>query len=393
MQAGLVVGQVALSLALLVGATLLMESSMRLQTADAGFDPDPLLSTRVYIAGDAYDGPGDRARVVRRIAERFAALPGAVAATAIGAIPSDDGGATTRVVPERGAAEAGEELGVQSIPVTADVWRALGLALHEGRTFTDSEVEDPAAGVAVVNLRLARRFWPDGRAVGRRIGVVSPERTRWLRIVGVAPDLVYEELGEETDQSRLNVYVPYAMLPWRTMAYLVRASGNPAALASGVPRALREVDPAFAAYETLTMRDRRVFTHWSERFLGRTFAGFAVAALLLASLGVYGLMAFAATERTREIGVRLALGATGADIVRLLLSRGARIAVLGLGVGLPLAMTTARLVEGLLFEVSPWRATPWIAVPLLLTAAVLAANYLPARRASRTDPAEALRRD
>jgi len=246
----------------------------------------------------------------------------------------------------------------------------------------------------VVNRRLAERFWPGESALGRRLGVLTDDGgVSWRRVVGVSPDLVYEEFGEETAQSQFILYVPYGRSGWRTMALLVRAAGDPAALVTPVRQALTEIDPGIAAYDVLTMWQRRAFTQWGERFVGRMFALFAATALLMACLGAYGVMAYAAGRRTREIGVRLALGALGADVVWLFMRRGVLLTAIGLLAGVPLAFATARAVEGLLFDVSPWAPGVWALTPLALAGAILLASYLPALRASRTDPARALRHE
>ncbi len=390
-QGVLVATQVAVSFALLVGAMLLARSTMALQNADIGFDPARVLSLRIYIAGDAYDQVPARARTLARVVERLRALPGASAAAATGAIPGDDGGGTLRLMPERGATAPGDEIGAQAIPVTAAFFETLGLQMSEGRSFTGTELEDPEADVAIVNRRLATAFWPGQSALGRQLRIVEADRIVALRVVGVAPDMVYEELGEETAQSRLNVYVPYGRMPSRSMALLVRTDGNPSALASAARRAIHDVDPAFAAFDVMAMAERRIFTMWGERFVGRTFGAFALAALLLACIGAYGLTAYAAVQRTREIGVRIAIGATRRDIIRLLLARDGRLALAGMIVGLPVAIAAARLLESLLFEVSPWQIGVWVVTPVALLGAILTASFLPARRASLTDPADALR--
>lgn len=395
LQSALVAAQVAVSLALLVGGVLLSQSAMRLQHGDAGFDPEPLLSMRIYIPGDAYDELEARARVVARIVEGLSAMPGVASAAATGSIPADDGGRTVRLVPPRGGS-ADEEIGSQAIPVSPEIWPALGLRMIEGRTFTDTEALDSRPGGAViVNQRLASRFWPGQSAIGRELLVAEPSRRRSYRVVGVAPDIVYEELGEETEQSRLNIYLPYAVSAPRTMALLIRASESvdPATLAGPARETIRHIDPAFATYDVLTMRQRRQVIHWAESFLGRTFAAFAIAALLLACIGAYGLSAYAAEQRRREIGVRVALGARRPDVVRLLVGRGTRLALLGLIIGIPLAAAAAMLLEKLLFDVDPWQTAVWIAVPALLLGAVLGASYPPAHKASLADPAEALRHD
>jgi len=393
LQGGLVVGQVALSLVLLLGATLLMRSTMRLQYADAGFDLTPLLSLRIYLAGDRYDPPEAKSRALRDITDRVRSLPGVSAAGFTSSIPADDGGLTVRAVPERSPIVQGEETGVQMMATMPEFWAALALDLLDGRTFTDAEALDPAADVVIVNRRLADLFWPGETALGRRIGIVQPEGPRWLRVVGVAPDLVYEEFGEETAQSRFNVFVPYGRLGWRTMALLVRTSGDPAALIGSVRRTLHQVDPAIAPYDVMTMWQRRAFTQWGERFLGQMFAAFAITALLMACLGTYGVTSSSAGQRTREVGVRLALGAKAGDVVWLFMRRGITLTAIGLVLGVPLAVATARALGALLYDVSPWSPAVWAGVPLALVGVILTASYLPARRASQTDPAVALRQE
>ena len=214
-----------------------------------------------------------------------------------------------------------------------------------------------------------------------------------MRVIGVAPNLVYEEFGETTPQSALNVYVPYAESGSRTLALLVRVAGSPGAFADGLRRAVRSVDPSFAAYDVLTMTDRRALLTWGERFLATTFAVFAATALLLACLGTYGVVAYAAAQRRREVGVRLAIGAERTDIVTLFVRSGLLLGALGVAIGVPLAALAATaLSQGdMLFDVSPWDARTWLALPIALFSAVIAATLQPALRASRVDPAEALR--
>ncbi len=394
LQGSLVAAQVAVSLALLVCATLLARSAMQLQYADAGFDPRPLLSLRVYLAGDAYDEPTARARALRRITDRLGTLPAVQIAAATGAIPSDDGGDAIRLVPEHATATRSEEVGAQVVPITPSFFDAIGAPLVEGRPFTDAENDRPGADVAIVNRALAARFWPGEEAVGRQLRVATgAPAVETLRVIGVAPDLVYEELGEETAQSKLNVYIPYGRAGWRTMGLLLRTAGDPAAVAPAVRGAIREVDPGVASFDLQTMTERRLATSWGERFIGKTFALFGLAGLLLACVGAYGLTAYSAAQRTREIGVRMAVGAGRADILRLLVGRGARLAVLGIAAGLPMAIAAASGVQRLLFRVSPWDPGVWASVPMALVAAVLLASFAPARRASLIDPATALRHE
>ncbi len=391
-QAALAAAQVALCLALLVGANLMIRSFLSLQRADLGFDDRPLLTMRVYLAGDQFDEPPARAAFFARVVDALESLPGVAAAAVTTSVPGDDGGNGVRVVTDERTAPD-DEMGAQAVTASAGLLESLGLATLQGRTFTETESADPGSRVAIINDRLARRLWPDGSAVGRRIGFAGGSEPHWMRVVGVAPDLVYEEPGEQTDQSRMTVYVPYAIGAPRTMAVLVRAQGDPAALALPARDALRRVHGGLPVYDLRTMREVRRFTTFDERFFGTMMAVFAATALLLACLGTYALLAYAARRRTHEIGVRLALGAEPRDVVGLFVGQAGRIGLIGLGAGLALASGVAGTLRGTLFAVEAF--DPWLfaTTAATLLAVVLAAGYLPARRAARLDPVTALRVD
>ncbi|HVR69197.1 MAG TPA: ABC transporter permease [Vicinamibacteria bacterium] len=393
LQASLVVGQVALCLALLVGANLMVRSFLELQAADAGFEESSVVSLRVSLAGDAYDPLPAKAAFFRRAAERLRALPGVVEAAATSSIPADDGGAPVRVVADGRPVAPGQETGAQRITIQPSFFATLGLRMEQGRTFTEGETEDAAAPVAIVNGMLARRFWPEGEAVGRRVGLVDAGGTTWLTVVGIAPEVQYEEFGEETSQSRLHVYVPYARSGSRLMAFLVRGAGPAEALVQPVRRALAEVAPEVPVFDLHTMRARRLVTTWPQRFFGRAMGVFAGVALFLACLGVYGVLSYAVSRRRREIGVRMALGATSEDVLRLVLGQAARMAAAGIAFGLLLAVALARALQAILYGVSA--SDPWalLGMAALLAAVVLAASGRPARAAARTDPLQALRHD
>jgi len=394
-QRGLVVAQVAVSFVLLVGATFLARSAIALQHADPGFDPAQILSGRFYIAGDAYDAPELRAAAVERIVKAVGTLPGVTVATATMSIPADDGGQPVLLKPEGIVAGGRDTLGVTAISTTAGLWDTLGLPLREGRTFTWTEVVDPASTVVLVNERLATRFWPGASALDRTVHTVNAGGavTATLRVIGVTPNLVYEEFGETTPQAELNVYVPSGRSGGRTLAILARTSGDPASYSSAMREAVRSVDPSFATFDVMSMSERRRLTTWSERFLAGTFTGFAIAALLLACLGTYGLVAYAAAQRRREVGVRVAIGATRVDIVTLFMRGGAALGLFGVALGVPFGLLAARgLSEAdMLFAISPWEASIWLGVATALTGAVLLATLHPALRAGRIDPSEALR--
>ena len=389
----LVASQVAASLGLLVGAGLMFQSFLVLTSADAGFDQRPLLTFRALLSGDAYDPVPIRVGLLRDAIQRMEALPGVRTASATTAVPTDDGGSPARLVTKETPVADGSELGIQLIGITESFFEALDVPLVEGRAFDARDLEEEAGPVAILNRRLAERLWPREPAAGRDVGLVNGADIRWLRVVGVAPDVQYEEFGEETAQSQLNVYVPYSLDPSRGIAFLVRVEQRSAALAGPVRDAFRSFAPGVPLFLLRTMEEIRYFTTWEQRFFSRTFVAFAVAALLLAGLGTYGLIAYRASRRVREIGVRFALGATYGEVLGMLVREGSLVACLGLALGLPAAYLVSRILEGILFRIPAVNVALYLAAGLLLSAAVLLASYIPARRAARIDPMTALRQD
>jgi putative ABC transport system permease protein len=391
-QCGLAIVQVALCLALLVGANLMIRSFLALQNADLGFDHRPLLTARAYLAGDAYDDVNTRAAFFARAVEVLGELPGVQAAAATTSIPGDDGGATVRLVVD-GQGTADQDIAASSIAVTPEVFDALGVSLFEGRTFNSTEASDPDARVRIVNARLAERLWPGESAVDRRIGVRTSEGVTWVRVIGVAPDVHYEEVGEETQASILNMYAPYAVNGGRTMAFIVHARSLPALLMQPVRDALRQLHAGLPLYEVMPMTERRRFTTWEPRFFGQMMGTFAAIALLLACIGVYALLSYAARRRTQEIGVRLALGASPNDVIWLFVRQGGMIAAGGLLLGIALAVGLAKALSGILWGVDALDVRLFAGMGAALLVVVMAASYWPARQASRTDPIAALRTD
>ena len=383
--------QVALSLALLIGANLVIRSFIAMQSADLGFDDSSLLTARAYLAGDAYDEVSARGVFFSRAVDALRELPGVTAVAATTSIPGDDGGSSVQLVTEA-RSDAGNELPASSIGITAGLFDTLGLRLVDGRTFTAEETIDPDARVAIVNARLAERLFPGQSALERRIGFTGSQETLWLRIVGVAPDVHYEEVGEETDVSELNVYLPYAASPSRTMAFLVRSSA-PQRLVQPVRDRLRRLHAWLPLYEVMPMSERRRLTTWELRFFGEMMGSFAAVSLLLACVGTYALLSYAARRRAHEIGVRLALGASPRDVAMLFVRQGGAIAAAGLGGGLVLATGLARALTSALWGVRPFDVAAMLLIGAALLAIVLLASYWPARRAASVDPMTALRVD
>jgi predicted permease len=388
----LVGGQVALAVVLLVGASLMVRSFFAMRRADLGVDDAHLLTMRTYLAGDRYAGTATRAAFFARLTEQLESIPGVERAAALTALPGDDGGETASVVPDGRPMDPANELMISAIGSTPGALPALGTALLAGRDFTAREAADSLARVVLVNQALATRLWPGESPLDRRLTLkIAGGDTATLTVVGIAPNLVYEELGEETPQSRLQLYAPYARMGWRGMAVVARTTGAPGATAPAARRALRALDSSLPAFDVMTMAEVRNYTTWPYRLWGRAFATFGVLALFLATVGVYGVMAYTVAQRRREIGVRMALGARAADVLRQVTLRGARLTLPGVAVGIAGAAGLSRLLSGVLYGVSSADAVTFALVPLLLSLVALAASYLPARRAARVSPAEALR--
>jgi putative ABC transport system permease protein len=389
----LVVGQIAASLALLVGAGLMFQSFVRLSTADAGFDDRPVLSFRVYLPGDVYDPLSTKVQFFREAIERIESLPGVQHAAATASIPTDDGGAPARIVQPEHPIVDGTELGVDVVGVTPGLFATLDVPLVDGRDFDAHDMEEGAPRVAIVNRHLAEKLWSRPSAEGREIGLVSGDAIEWIRVVGVAPDIQYEEFGEETAQSRLDVYLPYSAIGYRNMAFLVRAEAeaDPASIAGSMRETMRRFAPAVPLFLLRTMAETRYFTTWEQRFITRTFVAFAVAAMLLACLGIYGLVAYRAARKTREIGIRIALGASRREVHGLFLGDGIALAAKGVGIGIVVSIGVGRVLEGMLYHVDAMSPGLYALSAAILAGAVLLATYLPARRAARIEPTEALR--
>lgn len=275
--------------------------------------------------------------------------------------------------------------------ITDRFFSTIGLDPAEGRFFTPAETQNPDADIAVAGRSFAREFWPDESAVGKRIGIRTARGFLWRRIVGVAPDIQFEEFGEETLQSRRNIYYPYSRSGSRLMSFMVRAQGDPAPLSNSVRSVLFNVDQTLPAFEIRTMTEVRANTTFEQRLLGGMMGVFGGIAVFLACLGLYGVLSYTIRQRTSEIGIRVAFGASSRDVLRMVLREGTQTAAIGIMLGIVLSVIIARVIAGVLYQVSPTDPTIFITTALFLLAVVLAAIYFPARQASKVDPMTALR--
>jgi putative ABC transport system permease protein len=382
----LVAAEVALAVLVLIGASLLMRSFARLRAVDLGFQPSGLLTLRLPLAGARNAAAERRIAFMQQAEERVAALPGVRAVAAVDTLPLGGFGfATTFAVEGRPVPDVKPIALVRG--VTPGYFRTMQLPLLEGRDFTAAETsQTPFTMVASRNL--ARRFWPQGGAVGSHL-LLDPNNRR-AEIVGVVGDVQPETIEGDL---WLTLYCPYAQNAFRSMTLVMRSSLPAGAVLPAAGRAIHQLDAAQPVADAQPM-DRVVDgTVSGARFNTVMLAVFAQIAFVLAAVGVYGVVSYDVSQRTGEIGIRLALGARPASVVRLILAQAAALGALGIAAGLAAAWALTRLMATMLYGVAPTDPFTFVAIPVLLGTVVLLAGYLPSRRAMALDPAVALRHE
>ena len=394
LRSALVVAQVSLAVVLLVGAALVVRSFVAMQLVDVGVDRAHLLTLRTELEGERYATVAARADFYARLAQRLEGIPGVRRAAASTVIPAEDGGTTSKLVVEGRPVAPGDELMVTALGEMPGALDAIGAPLAAGRDFTAQEARDTASRVAIVNRKLAERLWPGESPLGRRLRLTPVGRdSAWLTVVGVAPDVTYEEFAEQSPEDLLQVHVPYALLPYRGLGIMVRTAGDPGAVAPAVRRELRALDATLPAFDVRTMDDVFAKTTWPYKLYGTSFGLFGALALALAAVGVYGVVAFTVAQRRHEIGVRMALGARAATVARDVVRGAVWLAVPGAAMGLAAALALSRLMRGVLYGISATDLATFAGVPAVIVGVTLLASWLPARRATRVDPAAALRNE
>ena len=384
----LVVVELATAMVLLAGAGLLGRSLQRLLDVDLHFDPDRLATLGVSAPGPRFAEAEAAVRLGRQVVERVERLPGVRAAAATSVLPVSFNGNTLwlRFV---GRPFAGEHNEVNMREVSAGYFATLGARLLRGRAFTDADTAS-APAVAIVNRTLAQTYFPDQDPIGQRFGNVELAPESIAEIVGVVDDIREGPLSAEIWPA---VYFPLAQSPESSFALVVRTEGDPRALLPALAAAVREVDAELSAVGPAAMRDRIEDSPvaYLQRSSAWLVAGFAALALLLGAVGLYGVVAYTVGQRSREIGLRVALGAQRRAVYALVLGEAGRLTALGILLGLAASVAAASLLRDLLFDTPPWDIPTLAAVAAVLALASLLASYLPARRAAATDPAEALR--
>jgi putative ABC transport system permease protein len=385
----LVVGELAMSLVLLTGAGLMIATFTRLLHADPGFNPHPILSMQFWLVGSKYKSSSEVARFYQEVEQRVEAVPGVQAAGMVAAgLPLERGGNNgVRIAGANGS----EEYSTDYREVTPRFFLALGIPVREGRVFASSDTET-SNRVVIINEAFAHKHFPGRSAVGEHLYLSN----RLCEIVGVVGD-VKSHLDEPAPST---TFVPAAQAEFQTSglfegwfprSIVVRASVNPLSLSRAVRQAVASVDSTIPTSDTRSMEQVLSHSLALRNFMRMLLSFFAGLALALASVGIYGVISYAVSQRTREIGVRVALGAQPTDVLRLVLSEGFRLVAVGVAIGLAVALALTRLLGGLLYGVSATDPTIFVSVILLLVCIALGACYIPARRATRVDPNVALR--
>jgi putative ABC transport system permease protein len=390
MRSTLVVVQVAFALVSLVGALLFVRTFMNLGGADLGFDTKPLMAMRFYLPGEVYEAQDAKLRRVEDVVRRVEALPGVRAAFASNLVPLSGGGGGGTVVVDGRPAQANERTGIAFIGVTPHVNSTLGIATTDGRDFTAAEGWSHTP-VAVINQTMAKRFWPGGKPVGGRFRLAEDTKAGWFTVVGVTPDSNVFGIDPSNEQPPAVAYVPYAYQQALNTGLTVRVDGEPTSITAAVRAALRASDPNLPMFQVRTISEARRLSFWQYGLYGWIFGTIGMMGLLLAAIGVYGVLSYSVSQRTQEIGVRMALGAGHVDILGLVVGHGLLLACIGIGAGLALSAVTMPLARSLLYNVSPFDPFTFSAVAMFLVLVAFLASYVPARRATRVDPIGALR--
>ncbi|HJQ25171.1 MAG TPA: ABC transporter permease [Blastocatellia bacterium] len=388
----LVVAEVALGLVLLVGAGLMIRSFAMLVNVDPGFDPKNVLTGQISMTRAAYDQHEERLRYVQQTLERLQALPGVESAAFIAPMPFSGGnvGSDFRIE-GRPRPEPGQEPTANNRSVTAGYFEAIKIPLRRGRYFTEQD-QRGGLGVAIINETLAQRYFPDEDPIGKRVSNVGANQNdgdpQEYEIVGVIGDVHHSSL---TRAAAPELYLPYQQNSWGWGSFLVRTTGDPGSLTKSFTREIQAGDRTVPVTNVQPLAQAIHDTAAETQFYTILFALFGATGLILTLTGIYGVIAYAVTQRTQEIGIRMALGGRAADVLRLFVGQGMALAAAGIVIGVVVAIALTRLMTNLLFGLSATDPLTFAGVALGLALVALAACYIPARRATKVDPMVALR--
>jgi len=384
----LVVAETALALMLLVGAGLLIRSFIRLQRVDPGFNPRNVLTAAVTLPPAVYPERNQIAPFYSQLLERVRTLPGVQSAAVVSSLPlaGSDGDAGF-LIEGRPAPRPDQQPVAWVSSVSPDYFRTMGMRLVAGREFNELDNEN-SPRVVIISEATARRHFPNEDPIGKRIGNGRPDG--WREIVGVTDDVKHFGLNQD---ARVSMFFPDRQQPARGMFIVARTAADPLSLASALRGAVAAMDKNLAVSNISSMEEITARSIGQERFTLLLLGVFSALAMLLAMAGIYGVMSYAVELRTREIGVRVALGAQTRDVLKLVVAQGMALALAGVGIGLASALALTRFIKGLLFGVGATDPATFAGVAALLTLVALVACYVPARRAAKVDPMVALRCD
>jgi predicted permease len=379
--------QIAFALPLLVGASLLIQSAINVMQVDVGFRPEGVTTFKFEVARSKYVSDGEVAEYYARLVEAVRAVPGVASASLVNRVPLS-GGQTNSVHFETSSGTADELTTVDTRTVTPEYFATLGIRLIAGRGFTEQDDAD-APEVAIVDERVARTMWPGETAVGKRLKAPEWRGGGWVNVVGVVGHI--RTSGLEIDPAP-QVYWSYRQWTQDRMALAVRSGTTSGVPITAIIRAVRSVDPRQSVYDVSTMTDIISDSLAQRRLTTMLIAGFSGIALLLAAVGIYGVVSYGVTQRIREFGIRVALGATRRNVSRLVVWQGVSMAVLGSVVGLALAVAATRgIMANVVYGVAPTDVTSFLGATTLLLLVAALASYFPSRRAAAIDPAVILR--
>jgi putative ABC transport system permease protein len=388
MRHAFVVSEIALAVVLLVGAGLMLRSFSSLRRVDPGYSTNNILTMRLQLPGATYSENEQRIRFFHDATSRIQELPGVRAAGAIGFLPLTGLGAGTSFTIEGQPPPPPGQDYVTNVSVCDNgFFRALNVPLVRGRLFTDREMRE-RSNVVVVSESLVRMYFPNDNPIGKRLAIVMSNPVIPTEIVGVVGDIKFQDL---TAEPRPTTYWPHPQLAYGTMTLTIRTAGDPLALAPAVERAIRTIDKDQPLSDVRTMSQWVAKSLAQARFSSLLLTLFAALALTLAAIGIYGVMSYAVSQRTSEIGIRLALGAETRAILVMIVGHALRLAGMGLAIGVGLALALSRTLTSLLYETTGSDPITFAAVVGVLAAVALAASYFPARRAARIPPVDALR--
>jgi putative ABC transport system permease protein len=390
LRSALVVVQVSLALVALVSALLFVRSFSNLDSYNVGFDSSRQMTMRIYMGGEVYEAPNAKHRRIEDIVRRVEALPQVEAAFASNLVPISGGGGGSGVIIDGQSFEKGKEPFASFVGVTPHFHRTLGVAITAGSDFTDAQgwSSDP---VAIINETMADRHWKGRSPIGARIKFVdAAEPAPWYTVIGVAPDIKHDEVDPE-DEPYAAVYVPYHFQQMASTGLTIRVSGEPASIMPAVRDVIKAADSTLPLSQVRTMEEVRQRSFWQFGLFGWIFGVTGLVGLLLASVGVYGVLSYVVTQRTAEIGVRMALGAERRQVLRLIVGHGVVLAGIGVLIGLVLAPAATYLGRSFFYNVSPFDPITFAGVAIFLLVVAVLASYIPALRATRVNPVQALR--